>query len=567
MVLDKLIAQKECNLAVMQDLLSKGIDPFLAKIFATRGISDFIETQNEFKFLLHFKDFKNIDLVCKKLADAIIKKENIVIIADYDADGATSCAVVTRSLEMFGTSSKFLVPDRTQGYGLSNDLIDKALDLEANLIITVDNGIASVDSIDYAKALGMEVIVTDHHLPASKLPSCLIINPNQSDCNFKSKNIAGVGVAFYVMLALRSKLKELNYFEKNNIPYPNLTELLDLVALGTICDVVKLDHNNRILVANGLRKIKSGNMCCGIKALFAIARKDYKKATARDLGFLIGPRINASGRLEDISISIKCLLAKTEEEALKYAKELNKLNDKRRKIEVSIIKEAILKAQENDINSHKTICIYSQDWHQGLIGIVAGRLKEQFNKPVIVFTKDKDNIIKGSGRSILGLHLKDMLDLINKQYPNLILKFGGHAMAAGLTIELENLTKFKEVFESKINEMSTMLDNKAYITDGVLEEMDISLDNANKISMLVWGQGFEYPVFHDDFLVIEQKDMGFNHKKIILQKGSSIFEAMLFKVQASLPKKIFAVYKMVSNEWQDKKELQLYIDYWHPLDV
>lgn len=566
MVLNELVYQKDYNFEVMQDLVRKGISPFLAKLFAARNIDNFIETQDDLKLLLHFKYFKNIDLVAKRLAKAVIKKENIVVIADYDADGATSCAVIIKSLELFGLHSRFLVPNRVQGYGLSNALVDSSLSLGVNLLLTVDNGISSVESINYANNLGLEVIVTDHHLPSNKLPNCLIINPNQNDCNFKSKSIAGVGVAFYVMLALRNELRKLNYFNDNNISNPNLASLLDLVALGTICDVVKLDHNNRILVANGLKKIRNGNMCFGIMALFEVAKKDFRKATVKDLGFLIGPRINASGRLKDISMSIKCLLSKSLSEALIYAKDLNKLNDTRRKIEISIIEDVMILAQNIMQNDLLTLCMYNEKWHQGVIGIVAGRLKDKFNKPVIVFTKDKDNILKGSGRSIMNLHLKDTLDLINKQYPNLILKFGGHSMAVGLNIELRNLDKFKIAFEDMVKKILNIDDlKKTYITDGSLDHKDINLANAIKISNLVWGQGFNYPIFYDKFLVVNQRNIGINHSKLMLKKQDSLFEAMLFKQKILLPEKIFAVYKIVFNEWGKHKELQLYIEYWHPV--
>ena len=412
--------------------------------------------------------------------------------------------------------------------------------------------------------MGLEVLVTDHHLPAQTLPECLIVNPNQPGCPFPSKNLAGVGVLFYVLIALRALLREKNYFTPpGHIPEPNLGNWLDLVALGTVADVVNLDHNNRILVAQGLKRMRKQSVNKGIQALFTVAKRPQKKAETFDLGFAIAPRINAAGRLDDMSLGIQCLLAKTEQEATMLAQTLDQMNRERRSIEKEIHKEALIHLQTEIESNPYAIVTSDESWHEGVIGIVASRLKEHFHRPAIVFAATENGALKGSGRSISGFHLRDGLDWISKQNSELILKFGGHAMAAGLTIKADCLPEFKQLFEQSVKQFTPeeML-KKAYTTDGILTIDEITLDNALKIRDKIWGQGFAFPTFVDEFSVSWQRLVGKNHKKVGLIKSGTVIEAMLFNCTEDLPEKIRAVYRLVANEWREQYELQLYIDHW-----
>ena len=428
-------------------------------------------------------------------------------------------------------------------------------------MLTVDNGIAAVAAVDYAQTQGIETIVTDHHLPADTTPDCIIVNPNQIGCPFPYKSTAGVGVMFYVLLALRNLLQQQNYFS-GSLKYPNLADYLDLVALGTVADVVKLEHNNRILVHQGLKRIRQGKMRLGLSALFAIAKRDYKTAKTFDLAFCIAPRLNAAGRLDDMDLGVRCLLSQNEDEAHKLAQELNTLNQERRSIEKGMVNEAL---QLPDIkeNNHYTISVFGNDWHEGVIGIVAGRLKEQFYRPTIAFAPADNGLCKGSGRSIDNLHLRDALDLTAKRYPDLIVKFGGHAMAAGLSIRQSDFQRFQAAFETVVADLLNPDDLiKEYRTDGGLETHEITLDTAQTLEQHIWGQGFAPPLFCDEFSVLQQKIVGENHSKLLIEKDGKIFDAMLFRDTTRLPEKVRLVYRLSVNIWQNKQELQMLVEYW-----
>ncbi len=547
-----------------QNLIKAGTDPFIARLYAARVVDSPAETIDELKQLLPYHSLKNVGAMSERLALAIFKQEKIVIVADYDADGASACALGMLALTAMGAIVDYIVPNRFEnGYGLTPEIVDLVTPSGAHIILTVDNGIASLDGIAHAQQLGLEVLVTDHHLPAHTLPSCLIVNPNQPQCPFPSKNLAGVGVLFYVLMALRAYLRDKNHFSPTGTPEPNLANWLDLVALGTVADVVNLDHNNRILVAQGLKRIRQNRMSHGIRALFTVAKRASQKAETFDLGFALGPRINAAGRLDDMALGIQCLLAQTEAEALSLAQILDDFNKDRRVIEKSIHQEALVHLEATLAKDQYSIVAHQNDWHQGVIGIVASRLKERYYRPSIVFASAGNDELKGSGRSIPGFHLRDALDWVSKQDEHLIARFGGHAMAAGLTIKEQNLPKFKTLFEASVHKFidKEML-HKSFITDGELPVEDLSLENALKIRDKIWGQGFAYPTFVDEFHVSWQRLVGKNHKKIGLTKSGTTVEAMMFNETVDLPEKITAVYRMVANEWRQQYELQLYIDYW-----
>ena len=557
------ITTRSCNTEVLQDLQAAGISPLLAQLYAARDIGSVAETSHDLAQLLHFRDLKHIDAAAQQLAAAIDAGKRLLIIADYDADGATACAVAMKGLGLFGAKVDFLVPNRFEhGYGLTPLIVDEAAALGAELIITVDNGIASLAGVAHAQALGIEVLVTDHHLPADTLPACTIVNPNQPECVFGSKNLAGCGVMFYVLLALRAHYKLTGRYDTQAAP--NLGVLLDYVALGTVADVVKLDHNNRILVAQGLKRMRAGKAALGIQALFEIAKRDIRKAEPFDLGFAIGPRINAAGRLDDMSIGIRCLLADNELTAQTLAAELDSLNRERRGIEQSMLKEALNLPEFQVSDSQMTVTAYRDDWHQGVIGIVAGRLRERYFRPTIVFAPGDDGELRGSGRSIPALHLRDTLDLVSKRHPHLISKFGGHAMAAGLSLPEATLHEFQTAFEQAVNEQLHHDDlTQTYVTDGELSGDALCLQAAQQLREVVWGQGFAPPMFVGEFEVTWQRAVGVNHKKAGIRKaGSAEVEAMFFRCEEDLPECIRMVYRMVANEWRGQHELQLHSEYW-----
>ncbi|EGZ49884.1 single-stranded-DNA-specific exonuclease RecJ [Neisseria wadsworthii] len=557
------IQTRTFNPETCKALIAAGADPLLARLCAARSVERPEELQDKLAGLLPFEGLQNCEAAAVRLADAVQKRERILIVADYDADGATACAVGMKGLGVMGARVDFLVPNRFEhGYGLTPELAGLAAGQGADLLLTVDNGIASTAGVAHAQALGLDVLVTDHHLPGDALPDCLIVNPNQPGCTFASKNLAGVGVIFYVLMALRSELRSRNHFSDRHHE-PNLADLLDLVALGTVADVVTLDHNNRILVSQGLKRMRAGKMCHGIRALFEAAKRDWRKAQPFDMGFALGPRINAAGRLDDMSLGIACLLADSAETAQQFAAQLNDLNIERREIEQSMLQDALDAFPETLPAGQTTVTAYREDFHQGVVGIVASRLKDRFYRPAIVFAPADNGEVRGSGRSIPKLHLRDALDLVSKRYPDLILKFGGHAMAAGLSIAAENVGRFQEAFERIVGELLCEDDlSQTYITDGSLPAVEITLAQAQNLAGQVWGQGFAPPSFTDEFAVIRQQAMGVNHKKVWLQKEGCQFEAMFWRCTEEIPERIRTVYRPVANEWRNNLELQLYIDYW-----
>lgn len=572
------IKQRTFDDKVVSELIAGGVHPILARLYAARGVLAKAELETSLGGIIPPEQLTHNLTMARLLADAIAANKKLLVIGDYDADGATATAVAVKGLRSMGADVDFLVPNRFEyGYGLTPEIVQLASTLKPDILITVDNGIASVDGVAAANLLGLQVLITDHHLPAETTPeAACIVNPNQHGCDFPSKNLAGVGVMFYVLLALRAELRSRGAFA--NKTEPNLTELLDLVALGTVADLVKLDANNRILVEQGLRRIRAGACCAGITALLKIAGKTPEKVTAQDLGFYVGPRLNAAGRLDDMRLGIACLLAETEAEAMQKAQTLHELNMERRNIEADMQDAALATLENIQVENQYSLSIYNADYHQGVIGILASRLKEKYHRPTLVFadagqdTKD-GRLLKGSGRSIAGLHLRDALDLVTKQYPQLILKFGGHAMAAGLTIREADFAAFQTAFEAVTRSLLTEADLQAVLeTDGHLDVQDTSLQTAWILASGVWGQGFVQPVFNDAFKVINQRILGEKHSKLILEKDSGRgekkrYDAIYFNYADGLPANIEAAYALESNEYKGLQTLQLQIKYIQKMPV
>jgi single-stranded-DNA-specific exonuclease len=539
----------------------------MARLFAARGVADIAQVSVNLSHLLPPNSLTNNQSMAKFLADAIQANKKLLVIGDYDADGATATAVAVKGLRAFGADVGFLVPNRFEyGYGLTPEIVALAATQNPDVIITVDNGIASVDGVAAANALGMQVLITDHHLPGQETPqAACIINPNQHGCSFASKNLAGVGVMFYGLLALRAEFRERGIYAQQ--PEPNLTELLDLVALGTVADLVKLDDNNRILVEQGLRRIRAGACSYGITALLKIAGREPTKATAQDLGFYVGPRLNAAGRLDDMTLGIQCLLAGSEIEATQIAQQLHTLNLQRRSIEADMQDSANIALDDITMKDQYSISMFQPDWHQGVIGILASRIKERHHRPVIAFADAGDGLIKGSGRSIPGLHLRDALDLLSKHQPHLILKFGGHAMAAGLTIRGDDFELFKHGFEAVVRSLITESDLESVLeVDGGLSSQDMTFQTAQLLESQVWGQGFAPPLFYDEFDVISQRVLSEKHLKLTLKPISNLItpnpsgieiDAIYFN-QTDLPgDRIQAAYQLQTNSYNGAQKVQL----------
>ncbi len=546
-----------------QRLAESGISSLLARIYAARGIEQVEQLEIDLKKLLPFKLLKQAETMAGALADAIAAGKKLLIVADYDADGATACAVGMRGLAALGAKVDFIVPNRFEyGYGLTPEIVRLAAESKPDILLTVDNGIASVDGVAEAHKLGMQVLVTDHHLPGDTLPDAeCIVNPSQPGCPFPSKNLAGVGVMFYVLMALRSELRTRGAFADK--PEPNIANLLDLVALGTVADVVKLDDNNRILVHQGLQRIRAGRACPGIMALLRIARRPAAQASSYELGFIVGPRLNAAGRLEDMGLGIRCLLTDDANEANEIAAKLDALNQERRSIEADMQDTALAILDTFDPAESYSLALFNEDWHQGVIGILASRLKDKFHCPVIAFARAQTGELKGSGRSIPGLHLRDALDLVSKRQPHLILKFGGHAMAAGLSIPEDALDAFRQSFESVVQEM---LDSEALVrsiaTDGELDTQEFSLGMARELQAQVWGQGFPEPLFEGEFRVQTQRIVGEKHLKLKLASSAGSFDAIRFFHADPAPDTVHAVYSLSINEYNGSETLQLIVRHW-----
>ena len=547
-------------------LIASGVPAVLARVYAARGIVAASELDCSLKALPDFTRLANVDAATARLAHAIERGERIVIVGDYDADGATASAVGVRGLRAMGANVGFLVPNRFEfGYGLTPEIVAVAARESPRLIVTVDNGIASVDGVRAAAAAGIDVVITDHHLPGAEIPApAIIVNPNQAGCAFPSKHIAGVGVMFYVLCALRARLRAQGVFAARS--EPNLATLLDLVALGTVADVVRLDHVNRILVEQGLARIRAGRAQPGIAALFAVAGRDAQRATASDLGFVAGPRLNAAGRLADMSLGIRCLLAESDADAQPMARELDRLNRERRDIEASMQEEALADvetaAAPGDPASY-TLCVHRPEWHQGVVGIVASRLKDRYHRPVIVFARAGDGELKGSGRSIPGFHLRDALDLASKRAPGTITRFGGHAYAAGLSIVDTALPRFSEAFEAIAREtLSEAQLRRSHESDGALAPGELTLEFCAALRERAWGQGFPAPAFDDIFDVLEQRGVGEGHAKLTLARGGERFPAIAFHTPAAVPPRIRALFRPEVNYWNGLSSLELVIDHW-----
>lgn len=560
------VLTRQCDLDAQASLLQQGLTPLLARIYAARGVMHARQLETNLSGLLPMSQLKNAAQMAVYLADAIAAQERLLIVADYDADGATACALGLRALRAMGAKVAYLVPNRFEyGYGLTPEIVSLAAQGQPQVLITVDNGIASHAGIDAAHRLGMRVWVTDHHLPADTLPLAdVIVNPNQPECEFASKHLAGVGVMFYVMLALRAELRARGAFAY--MPEPNLAQLLDIVALGTVADVVQLDDNNRILVRHGLARIRKGKACAGIQALYQVAARDMRRASAWDLGFMLGPRLNAAGRLTDMSLGIELLITDDAARAAQLAQQLDALNRERRAIEADMQDSALVLMDSIAVDDCYSLCLFDASWHPGVIGILASRLKEKFHRPVLAFARGDNGELKGSGRSIVGFHLRDALDRVAKQHPALLKKFGGHAMAAGVTLAEADLPAFKLAFEAVAATLLTpALLARALDTDGSLPVEHADLETAQMLADQVWGQGFPEPQFHDCFHVANQRILGEKHTKLRLVREQREFEAMLFFKAEILPDEIEAVYRLDVNEFQGRRSLQLIVQHWAAL--
>ena len=549
----------------VRGLVDAGIAPLLARVYAARGIVSGQQLADDFEYLHRPEAMLNITRMAALLADAIAERRRLVIVADYDADGATACAVGMRALRAFGADIRYIVPNRFEyGYGLTPEIAQLAHRTHnPDVLITVDNGIAAVEGVAEANRLGMKVLVTDHHLPGDTLPAAwCIVDPNQPGCDFPSKHLAGVGVMFYLMLALRAELKDRGRLEGNG---PNLAALLDLVALGTVADVVRLDDNNRRLVQQGLKRMRAGRCQPGIAALFRAAGRDIARACAYDLGFALGPRLNAAGRLTDMTLGIECLTTDDARRAADIARELDTLNRERRSIEAQMRDTALAAIEAAECGEDYTLALFDPAWHQGVIGIVASRIKDRFHRPAIAFARGNDGEIKGSARSIAGLHMRDALDLVTKRHPGLILKFGGHAAAAGLTLRESDFEAFRTAFEHTVRSLITATDLEREIeTDGSLALEEATFDAAAALAESPWGAGFPEPQFHDCFEVAGQRVVGGRHLRLRLVRDARPFEGILFGSVGPLPPRISAVYRLELNEYNGTRSLQLCVQHWSP---
>ena len=553
--------------------------PVLQRIYGARGVDN--PSQLEYSLSkLHSPNLKGMSQATALLCDALQCQHAILIVGDFDADGATSTALAVRCLRAMGyLHVDFLVPNRFEyGYGLTPEIVDVAATRHPNLIITVDNGIASIEGVVRAHELGIKVLVTDHHLPGSELPEAdAIVNPNQPGCEFLSKSAAGVGVVFYLMMSLRTCLREKQLFTQNS--EPNLAQFLDLVALGTVADVVPLDFNNRVFVAQGIKRMQAGVACEGIKALMMVAGRDIRTLKTSDLGFIVGPRLNAAGRLDDMSLGIQCLLTDDPAQAMAYAQELDGLNRDRRSIEASMQKEA--NTALADMFEHwqgelpQGLCLYQPTWHQGVIGILASRIKDKYHRPVIVFADDDAGALKGSGRSIAGVHLRDALDAVATRNPGLLSKFGGHAMAAGLSLAKEDLDAFRHAFSQVITELIGPRGLEPIIeTDGELATSDLNWPFAASLEAEgPWGQAFPEPLFDGEFVVVQQRIVGQKHLKMVLapkQDPAAIVDAIAFNIDLELwpneaCKTVHCAYKLSVNEFRGQKNCQLVLEHLEPI--
>lgn len=558
------ILNREFDLEAARRLHEEGYLPPVARALSARGIRDASELAQDWKSMLPPAMLEGTREAAERLALARERGERVTVVADYDCDGATACAVAIRGLGMMGVKADYFVPHRVHhGYGLSCAVVDllAARTPRPDVLLTVDNGVSSAEAVRHAAELGIDVIVTDHHLPGAELPPAVcIVNPNLADSAFPSKALAGVGVMYYVLLALRALLRERGVYTQQT--QPRLDALVDLVALGTVADVVKLDKNNRILVAQGLNRIRLGRTHAGISALFAVAGKKPEAAGVRDFGFALGPRINAAGRLDTMENGIECLLADDPVVALDYARSLNDFNAARQELETEMQQAAETALSCCNVDSLATLTLYDGRFNEGVVGLVASRLKEKVNRPTIVFAPTDDGALKGSGRSIAGVHLRDALDLVSKALPGAVLRFGGHAMAAGLTLRSEDdLPAFRDAFEKAVRSMvDASVFERVIYTDGGLAPDEIAERLVQAIDSQIWGQGFDAPVFANEFRVVRQSLVKDAHTKLILELGGQRFDAIFFRHTETLPGMVRLAYRPNINEFMGRRSVQLVIE-------
>jgi single-stranded-DNA-specific exonuclease len=557
------LVAREFDPAAARRLAAGGLPPALARVLAARGVGSVDELQLATRDLLAPARLSHVDAAARLLADAIDAGRRLVIVADYDCDGATACAVGLRGLRALGASADYVVPNRFEyGYGLTPEIVDLVASRRPrpDLLITVDNGIASVAGVERAARLGMEVLVTDHHLPGDSLPNAAaIVNPNQPGCGFPSKHLAGVGVMFYVLMALRAEMRSRGRF--NEATQPRLDGLLDLVALGTVADVVRLDRNNRILVAAGLQRVRAGRALPGLAALLRVTGRDPRRAQADDFGFAVGPRINAAGRLTDMSLGIECLLTDDPARADEFAARLDELNRERRAIEADMQVDAFADLELQPLEDRRTVCLFNESWHPGVVGLVASRVKERAHRPTIAFARADAGTLRGSGRSIEGVHLRDTLDLVTKAAPGLIEKFGGHAMAAGLTLRHEGLETFRAAFEAATRAAADpQVFARTIATDGPLAPQELSMALVEAIDRQIWGQGFAPPRFENEFVVLDQRLMKDRHLKMQLDLGGRRFDAIWFHRAEPVPSRVRLAYRPHTDEFQGLRRVCLHIE-------
>ncbi|MDF9774931.1 single-stranded-DNA-specific exonuclease RecJ [Pseudomonas baetica] len=551
------------------------IPPLLTRLYAARGVQSEAELDKSLARLIPFQQLKGIDAAVDLLVTALEQRQRILIVGDFDADGATASTVGTLGLRLLGAAHvDYLVPNRFDyGYGLTPEIVAVALERQPHLLITVDNGISSVDGVVAAKKAGLKVLVTDHHLPGDELPLAdAIVNPNQPGCEFPSKALAGVGVIFYVLMALRARLRELGWYASK--PQPNIGELLDLVALGSVADVVPLDANNRILVHQGLERIRAGRARPGIKAILELAKRDHARITSTDLGFIVGPRLNAAGRLDDMSLGIECLLTDDAATAREMAAQLDGMNQDRKSIEQGMQREALAQLKDLPVESMPFgLCLFDPEWHQGVIGILASRMKERYFRPTIAFADAGDGLLKGSGRSVQGFHIRDALSVVAAQHPNLITKYGGHAMAAGLTLPEANFPLFAVAFDAEVRRQLREEDlTGRLLSDGTLAVEEFHLELARALRHAgPWGQHFPEPLFHGVFQLVEQRVVGERHLKVVLRSecGSVKLDGIAFGIDRDIwpnptIKWVELAYKLDLNEFRGNETVQLMIAHIEP---
>jgi single-stranded-DNA-specific exonuclease len=546
------------------------VPPVLQRVYAARGVTDAGDLDRSLSRLLPPAGLADAGKAARRIVRAIAAQESILIVGDFDADGATSVALGVSLLRQFGAADvQFLVPNRFEfGYGLSPEIVDLAATFDPALLITVDNGVSSVTGVAAANARGMDVIITDHHLAGLELPDAYaIVNPNVVGSEFPSKNLAGVGVIYYLLGLVRAELRREGWFE--NRSEPNLADWLDLVALGTVADVVPLDRNNRILVHQGLLRMRAGRCRSGIRALVEVAGRDLSRLTAQDLGYAVGPRLNAAGRLDDMSVGIRCLMAEDLAAARGQATALDELNRARRELELEMVRDAelLVSQQDLDVRNQFGVCVYEPGWHQGIVGIVAGRLREKIDRPVIAFADAGDTApdeLKGSARSLPALHIRDTLDAIAARHPGMLKKFGGHAMAAGLSLKRVHYERFARAFDAEVRrQLPDHAFQRTIETDGSLSETELSLDMARLLADAgPWGQGFPEPLFYDEFQLVSQRVVGEHHLKLVVKQGQRVLDAIAFRqrpVQGA--SRVRLAYRLSENTWNDRTTLQLVVEH------